>query len=118
MHPRLTARQVVARIEATADAPPGVGIPSSSYGYGVVDPYLAVTAIRDDAAGAPPPVRPPPLPAPPPRPRSDRHLQHLALGVGTGLLGLAILAGLAAAVIRRVTRQGTASRTTGGDAPA
>jgi membrane-anchored mycosin MYCP len=29
-HPRLTAAQVVSRLEATADAPPGVGVPNAT----------------------------------------------------------------------------------------
>lgn len=100
-HPRLTAAQVVARIEATADAPPGFTVPSPAYGYGIVNPYLAVTAFRDDAAGPPTTAGARPIAAVPPRPPADRHLQHLALGVGIALLGLAVVAGLVAAVIRR-----------------
>jgi len=102
-HPTLTAAQVRARIEATADPPPGITVPSQSYGYGTVNPYLAVTAVRDDAAAAPKPAKPVPLNAAAPEPGRDRHLEHLALGIGAMLLGLAIVAGLAAAVVRRGT---------------
>ena len=112
-HPDLTAAQVVARIEATADAPPGVTVPSSVYGYGIVNPYLAVTALRDDTASAPPATQAAALPQLPHHPPASRHLQHLALGVGTILLGLAVLAGLAAAIVRRVTRPGAALRPAG-----
>jgi hypothetical protein len=99
----LTAAQVRARIEATADPPPGITVPSKSYGYGTVNPYLAVTAVRDDAAAAPKPAKQVPLNAAAPEPGRDRHLEHLALGVGAMLLGLAIVAGLSAAVVRRGT---------------
>jgi type VII secretion-associated serine protease mycosin len=100
-HPGLTAAQVRARIEATADPPPGATVPSRAYGFGIVNPYLAVTAVRDDAAGPPAPARRVPFGAAGAAPGPDRHLAHLALGIGTILLGLAIVAGLAAAVVRR-----------------
>ena len=100
-HPGLSAAQVVSRIEATADAPPGVTVPSPAYGYGIVNPYLAVTAVRDDALAPPPKAEAQPIAAVPPRPPADRHLQHLALGVGIALLGLAVVAGLVTAVVRR-----------------
>lgn len=100
-HPSLTAAQVVSRIEATADAPPGFSVPSSSYGYGIVNPYLAVTAIRDDSASIAPTSKPSEIAPLPPGPKADRHLQHLALATGLILLGLAVLAGLIAAIIRR-----------------
>jgi membrane-anchored mycosin MYCP len=100
-HPQLTAAQVRARLEATADPPPGLTVPSPQYGYGIVNPYLAVTAVRDDSAAAPPPAKPQAIAPPPPRVIPDRHLQHVALAVGVALLGLAILAWLGAAVVRR-----------------
>ena len=43
-YPQLTAAQVIHRIEATADHPPGP-LPSSSLGWGEVNPYAAVTAV-------------------------------------------------------------------------
>lgn len=100
-HPRLTAAQVRARLEATADPPPGLTVPSPQYGYGIVNPYLAVTAVRDDSAAAPAQAKPQAIAPPPPLVKPDRHLQHLALAVGIALLGLAILAWLGAAVVRR-----------------
>jgi hypothetical protein len=89
------------RIEATADAPPGVTVPSPAYGYGIVNPYLAVTAVRGDAVAPQPKADAQPIAAVPPRPPADRHPQHLALWVGIALLGLAVVAGLVAAVVRR-----------------
>jgi membrane-anchored mycosin MYCP len=100
-HPSLSAAQVVSRIEATADAPPGATVPSSAYGYGIVNPYLAVTTVRDDSASTAPTSKPSAIAPLPPGPKADRHLQHLALATGLVLLGLAVLAGLIAAIIRR-----------------
>lgn len=48
--PELTEAQVVARIEATADHPAGAQ-PDPQYGWGVVDPYAAVTAVLPGESG-------------------------------------------------------------------
>jgi membrane-anchored mycosin MYCP len=56
--PGLSAAQVVARIEATADHPAGAQ-PDPQFGWGVVDPYAAVTAVlpgEQRRPTAPPPV--------------------------------------------------------------
>ena len=73
-YPQLSARQVVHRLEVTADAL-GTGVPSPLAGYGLVDPFTAVTMILPEESGgqAPPvqrtrPVRLPPLFAPDPWP--------------------------------------------------
>lgn len=102
--PHLTAAEVRGRLETTADAPPA-SVPDPFYGYGEVNPYLAVTAVRDDAppASATRPARPLPAPAAPAPP--DRHLQHLALGLAAGLLGLAVLTAVAAFVFRGAGRR-------------
>lgn len=47
----LSADQVIERIEATADSPPGGW--SKELGYGVVNPYRAVAALNGKLAGAP-----------------------------------------------------------------
>jgi membrane-anchored mycosin MYCP len=49
-YPRLSARQVVHRLEVTADAP-GTAVPSPQAGYGMVDPYTAVTTILPEESG-------------------------------------------------------------------
>jgi membrane-anchored mycosin MYCP len=60
--PRLTADQVLHRIEATADHPAGP-LPDPQYGWGVLNPYQAVTEVLPEeyssppAGGAPQPVR-------------------------------------------------------------
>ncbi len=63
-HPELTADQVTARLEQTADPSPA----TATYGHGLVDPYAAVSAVHP--ATAPPPTPPPSVPylGPPPRP--------------------------------------------------
>jgi type VII secretion-associated serine protease mycosin len=98
-HPALTPAAVRSRLQATADAPPA-NVPDPRYGFGVVNPYLAVTSVRDGTAPAlsSSPARPIPAAAAPRPP--DRHLQHLALGVTAGLLGLAVVVVTAAAVLR------------------
>jgi type VII secretion-associated serine protease mycosin len=47
-----SAAEVVHRIEATADRPAG-SLPDSSYGWGTVDPYAAVTEVVPASAGGP-----------------------------------------------------------------
>jgi membrane-anchored mycosin MYCP len=69
-YPQLTAAQVVHRLEATVDRP-GTALPDPQLGYGIVDPYAAVTAVlpeewgsRAQAAPAAPALRLPPRPVP------------------------------------------------------
>jgi type VII secretion-associated serine protease mycosin len=99
-HPGMTPIQVRNRLEATADPPPAT-VPDRKYGYGIVNPYLAVTSVRSDspvasssAVGPPVPARA--APAPP-----DRHLQHVALGAALALVGLAAIVIAGAAVLRQ-----------------
>jgi membrane-anchored mycosin MYCP len=98
-YPNLTAEQVRNRIEATADRPP-VSVPDRTYGYGIVNPYLAVTTIRDDSLTAPPTQKGAPLPVQAAPPPADRHLAHVALVSAIVLLGLTLLASAGAAVLR------------------
>jgi type VII secretion-associated serine protease mycosin len=49
-HPELTPAQIIHRIEVTADHPPG-RLPDPSLGWGVVNPYEAVTAILPEERG-------------------------------------------------------------------
>ena len=109
--PVLTPAQVKRRLETTADPPP-VAVPDPRYGYGVIDPFLAVTSVHADNRPPASATPGPPLPARAAPPPPDRHLQHLALGVGLGLLGLAALVVAGAAVVRgsRPARGSTARR--------
>ncbi|RKS72669.1 type VII secretion-associated serine protease mycosin [Motilibacter peucedani] len=104
--PQLTAAQVVARIEATADAPPAGR--DAGVGAGVVDPYAAVTAVlpAEGAAGvhSAPPVAAAALPVP-------RHAHRTSL-IGVVLaaagLGAAALLAVVALVLPRGRRRGWA----------
>jgi len=49
-YPRLSAAQVVHRLEATADQP-GTSLPDPQVGYGIVDPYTAVTTVLPEESG-------------------------------------------------------------------
>ncbi|WP_184847444.1 type VII secretion-associated serine protease mycosin [Allocatelliglobosispora scoriae] len=51
-HPKLTARQVMRRLELTADHP-GAALPDPRVGWGVVNPYAAVTAVLAEEGGQP-----------------------------------------------------------------
>jgi membrane-anchored mycosin MYCP len=98
-HRGMSPVQVRDRLEETADAPPA-DVPDPMYGYGIVNPYLAVTAVQNAAAPVPQRARAAPLPAPRPAAPADHDLQHLALGLALGLVGLAVLALLAADILR------------------
>ena len=98
-HRTMTPLQVRTRLEATADAPPA-NVPDPMYGYGIVNPYLAVTAVQSDAVAAPHAVRAAPLPAPRAAEPADRDLQHVALGLAFGLIGLAVLTLVGAGILR------------------
>jgi type VII secretion-associated serine protease mycosin len=92
-HPRLTAAQVIHRIQVTADHPPGP-LPDPQYGWGVVDPYAAVTAVLPEE-GAAAFSAPPATPLPPPA-------QTPAGGSSTRLAAVVALAALAIAGVGAV----------------
>ena len=52
-YPKLTARQVMDRIEATAQHPSGPGGRNNQVGYGVIDPVAALTAAIPGQNGVP-----------------------------------------------------------------
>jgi membrane-anchored mycosin MYCP len=100
--PTLTAGQVAARIEATADGGTGPGT-----GAGLVNPLEAVTAVLvpGPAAGAPPAVAPKPVSVLRPQP-VDRPARAAALAITAGSLGAAALVALGAVVISQGRRRG------------
>jgi hypothetical protein len=60
-YPQLTADQVIHRLEVTADRP-GIAVPDPQVGYGIIDPYAAVTAVLPQEWGARAPT--PDIPTP------------------------------------------------------
>ena len=52
-YPDLTAQQVVARVEATAQHPTGTGGRNNAVGYGIIDPVAALTAAIPGQNGVP-----------------------------------------------------------------
>lgn len=109
-HPGMSARTLRERIEATADGPPAT-VPDTRWGYGTVDPYLAVTSVRADLpAAAPAATRPAPVPAGRVAAAPDRSLQHRAMSLGLGLLALTALVIVTAVVLRGRTRAPVAGR--------
>ena len=104
-HPGLSAAQVRTRIEATADQPPAT-VPSPVYGYGVINPFLAVTSQLEYTSPTPPaPAKGQPVPAPAALRPPDRHLAHVALTTSAILIALAVLAVLTRAVMSRSRRR-------------
>jgi type VII secretion-associated serine protease mycosin len=98
--PALTAAQVIARIEATADHPAGT-LPDPGLGWGEVNPYAAVTAVlpseRSDATA---PARPgASAPAHPSRASGQSRRLSVELALAGGALVVLVL--LAAGFIVR-----------------
>jgi membrane-anchored mycosin MYCP len=93
-YPRMSAAEVVRRIELTANGNAGPGT-----GDGLVDPLQAVTAIVPPAAAqSPQPGRPQPVPVAR-APRPDRAVIDTALEVAAGTLGAAAVIVLLAVVV-------------------
>jgi hypothetical protein len=99
---------VIKRIEATADHPAG-RLPSPGLGWGVVDPYTAITAVlpgkRHAQAAARTEITLPRTPGP------GSHTGELATGIAIGgaaaAIGILLAGGLVAAGRRRDWRPGT-----------
>lgn len=97
--PSMTAIAIHNRIIATADAPPAT-VPDRSYGYGIVNPYLAVTTLHDDVAPPPLTAAARVLPAARAVTPQNPHARNVALASAAVLLTLAVLALTSAAVLR------------------
>ncbi|TML28260.1 MAG: type VII secretion-associated serine protease mycosin [Actinobacteria bacterium] len=100
--PRLTAVEVAARILATTDPAPAGGR-SGGYGYGILNPYRAVT---DQLGGAPVPVSASAARPAPAVPATDRAPRTPALTLSLGGLVLAGLVALGASVVPRGAARG------------
>jgi membrane-anchored mycosin MYCP len=108
-HPDLSAAQVKHRIEATADHP-GTALPSPQLGWGVVNPWGAVTAVLAEESGqatAAQPVAAQIEPAK--RPVLDTRSQRSALEFVALAAALAAVAGTAAVAVPRGMRRGWAA---------
>jgi subtilisin family serine protease len=90
-YPEYTPAQVAARLYATADPVPDT-VPSTSYGYGVVNPYRAVTGAPYQPGPASPAAVPPAHPADASAPPALSYRSALiAAGAGGGFAVLLIL---------------------------
>ena len=105
-HPNLSGAQVVRRIEATADHPAGTA--DAALGWGVVDPYAAVTAVLPGESAARVAV-PSPSTARPPAPAPDTGsaaAAHTADLVTSGALAAAAAIAAAALTLPAARRRG------------
>jgi type VII secretion-associated serine protease mycosin len=103
----ISASEVAARMFATADPAPG-GPGSDQYGYGVVNPYRALTEATTNQpprrpAALPPPVRDPAAEA---AERAAARTRAVALSLAAGVGALALLVVLVANVAPRGRRRG------------
>ncbi len=103
--PRLTAVEVKHRLEVTADHPT-VTLPDPVLGYGVIDPYAALSTVLPEEMAeqalpaAEPGVRLAPVPV------TDRRPAGTALAAALALAAAAALGGIAVAVLARGRRRG------------
>ncbi|WP_307803972.1 type VII secretion-associated serine protease mycosin [Micromonospora echinofusca] len=116
-HPNLTAAQVKRRLERTADHPGGK-LPDPQVGWGVVNPYQAVTAIlaEEHTRLAAPAGQPPIPPVAPPGGGPDHRSSAIEFSVTAAVL--AGLVALLAYLIPLGTRRDWRSVGDSGDAPA
>ncbi|MEY9859155.1 membrane-anchored mycosin MYCP [Catenulispora sp. GAS73] len=99
-YPSLTAAQVRQRLYATADRM-AAGAPDAHYGWGIVDPYAALTSVSTPAPAATPPAAvPAPLPFAAAPVKQDFTGRALAVG-GGGILSAGGVAGAAWLARRR-----------------
>ena len=99
--PDLSPAQVLERITSTADHPPEGR--NNQVGYGMINPYRALTAIAGAGKPSPGPqaLAPVTLPVDP-----MGHTRVVAAWTATSLAGFALVFALVAAVVRRTRRRG------------
>jgi membrane-anchored mycosin MYCP len=98
-HPDLTAAQVKHRLEVTADHP-GAALPDPNLGWGVVNPWAAVTMVLTEESGQPTTGRTGPAQITPARRAVlDRGPQHLALAMFAAAAVLAAAVAAAAVTV-------------------
>lgn len=106
VRPDLTPDQLIQRVEATADRPTTGYLPDPRIGWGVVNPYRAVTAELPDEPVTAPPTTPQAMTLPVVGPR---HSDPVKRGAVLAVLGAAVLALAvpgAAAALRNGRRRG------------
>jgi type VII secretion-associated serine protease mycosin len=105
-HPNLSPAAVVHRIEVTADHPAGA-LPDPQYGWGVVDPYQAVTAVLPEE-GNQPVLRPSRSPVPLAAAPADSHDRRpeVAYGLAAAAVALAVVAFVAVLLVPAGRRRG------------
>jgi membrane-anchored mycosin MYCP len=105
--PGLTPAQVQRRLIATADPAPG-GRRSDDYGYGLLNPYRALTETLSPEQAAPPApvVMHAQDPAALALAARREHAQRMALVAAAAGAGIVLLAGVLAVVVRRGRRRG------------
>jgi membrane-anchored mycosin MYCP len=105
-YPRLSAAQVEQRLELTADQP-GTALPNPEVGYGIVDPYTALTTVLPQESGGQAPTVPPaPAIHLPPPVRPDTWPLTGALIVCGLVVASLLTGGIAAHIIRHGRRNG------------
>jgi type VII secretion-associated serine protease mycosin len=102
-HPDLTVAQVKHRLEATADHPASV-LPDPQLGWGVVNPYAAVTQVLPEESGSQVAKSPPVVVAAPLVPGADPG-RVIGLAVAASAFVLAIVAALGRVLVPQGTRR-------------
>jgi type VII secretion-associated serine protease mycosin len=103
-HPKLTAAQVKRRLERTADHPP-TALPDPQVGWGVVNPYNAVTMVLPEESGAGTGTdRSGPMSAVTWR-AGDTSARDIAMTFAMGIAAVAVVAGVLAYVLPRGARR-------------
>ncbi|GAA4545192.1 type VII secretion-associated serine protease mycosin [Amycolatopsis samaneae] len=110
-HPKLTAKQVKHRLEATADRP-GTNVPDPQVGWGVVNPYAAVTAVLPEEFAGKSTVDDQPVVVPPPAPAASGGPARLAAMVSAA--GAVLVIGAAWVLRGAVPRGRRRGRRSGG----
>ncbi|WP_026927992.1 S8 family serine peptidase [Granulicoccus phenolivorans] len=90
-YPDLTPAQVRQRLESSAD-PPRAAVPDRQLGYGIVNPYAALTVISGNSTPGPSPVPTGSAPHPMAAQRDSLGPRLGALGIGVVAIGLTAVA--------------------------
>ncbi|MFD2077866.1 type VII secretion-associated serine protease mycosin [Actinopolymorpha cephalotaxi] len=104
-HHKLTPVQVKRLIEDTADHP-GLDLPDRSYGYGMVNPYEALTQLLPEPETTRRPETGPAIAPLPSLAATDSTPRTVALGVGGGAVALTLLVLAGVTVARRGRARG------------